>query len=281
MNTILLPTDFSSNAEHAALYAGMLAKRLDAHVVLLHTYPIPMSMPKGYQVTFDTETSVLQGKEEAENNLAIFAELFIEKTGVPKSQITKMVEYGYTADLILETAKLIKADLIVMGTKGTTKALDRWLGINAQHVMKESECPVWFVPQNASLDFPLMIMYAADFKEDEIAATQRVLEIAKPLQATCEVIHIHEFLELNVGHTVKKMVHDLEGAFENEEVTVKSLNRGDIVEGLEHYITTHQPDVLALAIHDKSFLSKIFDTSITQHFVKAAQLPMLIFKKSV
>ena len=182
MKTILFPTDFSTNAIHASQYAGMLATQLNANVVLLHGYPIPISTASGYQPIFDTEISVLQSREDAENNLAIFAQKFIEDSNIPSDRITQVVEYGMVADIIVETAQSVNADLIVMGTKGASNKIDKWLGTNAQSVMKAAECPVWIVPQNASIVAPKAIMYAADFEEDELAATHKVVEIAQNIQ---------------------------------------------------------------------------------------------------
>ena len=277
MKTILFPTDFSANAIHAAQYAGMLATQLKAQVVLLHAYPIPVISDQ--EIVFDTEISVLQSEKEAAQNLEFFANKFMEDTGLVADQITQMVEYGATATIILDVAQKTNADLIVMGTKGTTNAIDRWIGTNARDVMQSAACPVWIVPQNAPLHYPRHIMYAADFKEDEVAATHKIVALAKPLGATCRVVHIHEYFEMSVGQTVEETVAELEEEFKNEDVSVKNLNRNGIIDGLETYIKAQKPDVLALAVYDKSFLSRIFERSVSGHFVQAAKLPMLIFRK--
>jgi len=94
------------------------------------------------------------------------------------------------------------------------------------------------------------------------------------------VIHIHEYFKLNIGDNIEKQVNELENTFENEDVTFKNLNREGIIEGLETYIKTHKTYVLALAVYEKSFLSKIFNSSISKHFVEEASLPMLTFKKN-
>ena len=75
------------------------------------------------------------------------------------------------------------------------------------------------------------------------------------------------------------MVSYLEDSFENEPVSVKNIDRADIIEGLESYIKIHKPDVLALSLHEKSFFGKLFDTSVAKHFVQEAKIPMLIFRK--
>ena len=123
-------------------------------------------------------------------------------------------------------------------------------------------------------------MYAADFKEDDILATHKVLEIVKPLGATCKVIHIHDYYELISNRTVKEKVMELKHEFEaDEDVIIKNLNREHIYQGLKTYIRTHKPNVLALAVYHKSFLNKIFNTSITEQFVQEGNIPLLTFRK--
>lgn len=277
MKTILFPTDFSDNSTHASRYVGMLAKRLNAKVVLLHIYSIPMVSP--YELSYESQDYMLKSSEEAARNLQVFTTQFIENTKLLPDQVTQMVEYGLVADIIVETAQFITADLIVMGTQGATNALDRWLGTIAQSVMESAECPVWIVPENAPINYPEKIMYAADLKEDEIVATHTVVDMAKLLGATCNVVHINDYFESNEGQDIQEMKHSLQNEFEHEDTSFQELNRVDIIKGLETYIKTRQPDVLAFAVHDKSFLSKIFLVSIAKHFVQEANLPMLTFRK--
>jgi nucleotide-binding universal stress UspA family protein len=279
MKTILFPTDFSDNAIHASQYAGMLARRYDAKVILLNIYVITVPVVSEFQLTYDTDSMILQRGKDAEQNLQLFADKFIINTGLHLEQITQMVEYGLVSDVIIEIAKKKNVDLIVMATKGASNIIDRWLGTNAENVMEAAQCPVWIIPKNTPINLPQTIMYAADFKEDEVTATYKVLAMAQPLGATCKVIHIHDYFEMNVEQTVKQTVAELKDEFQNFDISFKDLNRDEIVKGLETYIRTHKPDVLALAVYEKSFFSKIFDSSITQHFIQEAKLPMLFFKK--
>ena len=177
-------------------------------------------------------------------------------------------------------ANEIHADMIMMGTKGANNFLEKWLGTNAQKVMKKSECPVWIIPQKAPIHPPQYFLYAADFQEDELLVTHKIVEIAEPFGATCTVVHIHDYFEMNVGHRIEETVHQLNEEFDEEVLSVKNLNRADIVEGLKTYIDAQKPDVLALAIHDKSIISQIFDPSISNYFVQKANLPILTFRKS-
>lgn len=277
MKTILFPTDFSSNAVHASGYAGMVAKRMNANVVLLNVYTVPTISE--YQLPNDIENFIMQNKRTAQDNLEEFTKEFLKNTGLQPDRVSTRVEYGFIADKIVDISNVIQADMIIMGTKGATNFLDKWLGTNAQKVMKKSDCPVWIISQTALIHYPQHFLYAADFQEDELLVTHKIMEIAEPFGAKCNVVHIHDYFEMNVGHRIEETVHQLNEEFDEESLSVKNLNRADVVEGLKTYMHTNKPDVLALAIHDKSIFSQIFDTSVSNYFVQKSNLPILTFRK--
>ncbi len=277
MKTILFPTDFSENAVHASRYAGMMAKLFDANVILLHVYHIPM-VP-AYNTSFEVKDAVSQNENEIKQQLQTFATAFRMDSNLASERVIQKVEYGFASEKTIEMANSMKVDMIVMGTKGASNMLDKWLGTHAQDVMTKAECPVFTIPNDVSIEFPQRILYAADFKDDEIHAVQKVLDIAKPLGATCKVIHIHEEFEPNIGHIVEETIKELEKKFKEDDVTVQQFQRDDTIEGLETYMKTYEPDILALAIHEKSFLDNIFSSSISEHFIQEAKIPILTFKK--
>jgi nucleotide-binding universal stress UspA family protein len=278
MKTILFPTDFSENALHASEYAGMLADRYEANILLLNIYSVPIITE--YQVPYNIDDFTVEMKAISEKNLATFTDKFIQATGLSQERISYKIEYGFVTDVILETAKNMGVDMIVMGTKGASNILDKWIGTSAQTVMKQAECPVWIIPEKAKMNYPQKFLYAADLVEDEIMATQTLLEFVKPFEANCKIVHIDDSLTINPSQEVEIKINDLKEEFKDDDnVFVRKIKRDDVVEGLETYIDSYKPDVLALAVHDKSFLSKIFEQSVTNHFVYHAELPMLIFQK--
>lgn len=279
MKTILFPTDFSDNAIRAAQYAAMLAKRYDAKLVLLNVYSVILPVVSESPMIFDKDDIVVRRQNDAEQSLQVFTDRLIEQTTLPAEQIVQLVEYGLVTDVIADTASKMHADLILMGTHGASNMLDRWFGTNSEKIVESSNCPVWVVPENTSLNIPSVIMYAADFKEDEVTATYEILAIAQPLGATCKVIHVHDYFELNADHTVKQVVSELKDEFQNFDVTIKDINREEIVKGLETYVRTHKPDVLAMAVYEKSFFNKLFNKSLTDYFVQEAKQPMLFIRK--
>ena len=94
-----------------------------------------------------------------------------------------------------------------------------------------------------------------------------------------DLVHIHEYYQPDVGNVVRNTTEKLEEVFQFNDITFKNLKRYDVVKGLETYIKTNKPDVLAMATHEKSFFERFFITSVSDHFIQQADLPMLTFRK--
>ncbi len=279
MKTILFPTDFSDNSMHAAQYAGMLARRFDAKLIILHAFTNIISLSLEPQTMSDTSMLEAQLQKNASQNLEIFSEKVFLSTELPEVQIEHVLEYGFVTECIVEVSKRLNVDMIVMGTKGVSNVFDKWIGSNAENVVKSAECPVWVVPNNAQLTVPQLFIYAADFQEDKVSATKTLLEFSVPLGASCKVIHIQEYFDKDVNQKSAETIAELNKKFEGDNITFKDLKRKEIVQGIETYTENQKPDVLALAVYEKTIFSNLFNSSITKHFVEEAKIPMLIFKK--
>lgn len=95
--------------------------------------------------------------------------------------------------------------MIAIGTKGITNEFDKQIGNISQKVKNIAECPVWVDPEKVSLIYPKAIFYAADLIGEEEEAVKKLLAIAKPLDANCDVVHIHENFEMNICHQIETM----------------------------------------------------------------------------
>ena len=134
--TILVPTDFSEPANKALGMAIELAQRLDARLVLLHSWELPIG---GYETAFVFTPEVIL---EIENDAQKRLDEARARAAAAKVPVTTHIRRGEARAMILEQAKELPADLIVMGTHGR-KGVPRWLlGSIAEHVVRLSACPV-------------------------------------------------------------------------------------------------------------------------------------------
>lgn len=131
LQTILHPTDFSESARSAFQLACSLARDHDAELVVFHVRPIPMIAGEGGSVLVDGEPldEVLDRVQKSHPS----------PEGV---RTTCQVGEGDAASQILVEAKVLGADLIVMGTHGRTGLGRLLMGSVAEQVMRSASCPV-------------------------------------------------------------------------------------------------------------------------------------------
>ena len=142
MKTILAPVDFSAVTKRVVAEAVALARALDARVVLL-TVSQPVALVADY-------TAFLDNIAEVNDLVAKAAKREIEKLeqGVEPDfeRITSIQLTGAPVPLILDQAKKLAADYIVIGSHGHTAFYDLLIGSTASGVLKRAPCPVVIVP---------------------------------------------------------------------------------------------------------------------------------------
>lgn len=131
--TILHPTDFSECSKHAFQLACELAKQSQAKVVVLHSHIPPVLVPG--EIPPPDELHI-QSKEEARQ---LLNRVVPENTNV---RLEHRLVTGSAVEAILDTARQIDADLIVMGTQGRKGVKRFLLGSVAENVLRRAECPV-------------------------------------------------------------------------------------------------------------------------------------------
>jgi nucleotide-binding universal stress UspA family protein len=135
IRSILVPTDFSANAEAAAEYACSLAEGFHSSVTLLHVFSSPIIATP--DATFAPTTEELRALAAvAAEKLAALAQR-LERPGLTLR--TAIVEGDPTVRILDASAE---ADLIVMGTHGRGPVARMLLGSVAEHVVRGARCPV-------------------------------------------------------------------------------------------------------------------------------------------
>lgn len=135
---ILLPIDLADPdlAKPALETALMMAKAYDGSIRLINVLPMtPVMLAEYVPPDFDVQ----QRKSAEEALTAIVADIPLDK-----SRVSSLVRQGGIYHEILEEAKTIKADLIVMSSH-RVGVRTYFLGSNAGHVVRYANCSVMVV----------------------------------------------------------------------------------------------------------------------------------------
>ncbi len=131
---ILTAVDFSANSLEAFRIAAEMASIHSASLHLLHVIEAWPSAPG---------EAALELVQKA--NTAVEQLVASSQPGLEKVTLTTEVASGRAFDEIVNRAHDWRADLIVLGTKGTTSLEEIFLGGTAEHVIKEAPCSVLIV----------------------------------------------------------------------------------------------------------------------------------------
>lgn len=129
---ILVPLDFSSDAEQALDYAVTFAQQFQARLTLLHVIYIPATAEVNLSAYFaQMENGAQQRMETYQKRL--------EDAGLAAKTI---IIRGNPYHGIVEMAQDKQVDLIIIGTHGHTGFQHLLLGSVAERVVRLAPCPV-------------------------------------------------------------------------------------------------------------------------------------------
>jgi nucleotide-binding universal stress UspA family protein len=142
---VLVATDLS-DASQPALRAGLeLARRFGAAVNVIYVTMPPYPSNHWYVPHIGDDAEMLHAISAREQEAA---RATLDRTvseivaGDPSLAVTAEIKTGVPADVILETAEAIGADLIVVGTHGRHGVERLLLGSVAERVSRKARCSV-------------------------------------------------------------------------------------------------------------------------------------------
>jgi universal stress protein E len=137
--TFLVATDFSACAREAAEEALMIAECFRGRVVFFHVLDLHPSYTTVYAHDLGVSLPIPPAlPEEIEPDW----EAFLSGLPLDKVDWEKSAEEGQAAAAIVDQAKHVNADMIVMGTHGRSALQHMLLGSVAEKVVRAASCPV-------------------------------------------------------------------------------------------------------------------------------------------
>jgi nucleotide-binding universal stress UspA family protein len=151
LNKVLIALDYDPTAQKVAAFGFSMASAMQAEVTLLHVISDPVyyastaySPIMGLSGAIDTFPIQLENIEGLKEVSQHFLDKFKHHLG--DETIKTMVEEGDFATTILETAKSIHADVIVMGSHSRKWLENIVMGSVTNNVLRHTTVPLFIVP---------------------------------------------------------------------------------------------------------------------------------------
>lgn len=278
MKTILYATDCSKHDIDILQYAHELCNKLKASLILLHVFSIP---PIQFSTIRPRKYLSTHAHDEQLNILKEYATKHI-KQNVIKTQIRfEVTENISVSDGILSSIKEVSPDLLMVGMKDEHTARAMFSGSIAKALLEKVNCPLLIVPNMQNFKSIKKIVYATDFEEDDILAIQRLVEIAQPLNAEINIVHIATKSEYAGKDRMERLKEMLQEKIVYRNITFHMVYQDTIYDGLRSYINSNSADVVAfLEREENGFFKRLFHKDLTKKIESNITIPMLSFNQA-
>lgn len=268
MKKILVPTDFSENANLALRHAIHIANQFGAIITVVHIYQITTTT--GSLKSID---HIVQ--DDREEEIAVLIEE-MKSLLTNHARMEGQVRKGNSVENICQIAEKLKVDIIIMGTKGADGMKKMFLGSTASNVILNTAIPVLVVP-GAFENFKLSnITLALDNKKiEELKVLKPILDLVKGFGAKLELLTV-----IDEDHPKAKIDPNLEGHFTTEGLTYTySIIKGpEIIEGIRKFVARENSDMLCLIHRSRGFFQNIFGESVSKEMAFDSSVPLLILR---
>lgn len=275
MKRILVPIDFSIQAEYAAKAASDIARQTNAKIFLLHMLELPTGVidPSSYGSSNNAPTSLLflkraHDKFEDFKKLPFFDGLEVENK----------VQFHKAYDGIIEECKKNKADLIVMGSKGTSGLEEILIGSNTEKVVRNAEVPVLVIKremENFKID---NIVFASNFKYSNRVAFQKILDFTSLFNAKLHLLKINTIQNFETTKQSSDAIRNFISDFDLGDYTLNIYNDVSVEAGILNFSKVIDADVILLNTNGRRGLAHLFNGSIGEDLANHAKLPVVTFR---
>lgn len=285
---ILFPTDFSDCSEHAFAQASHLAEKYSAELHVLN-----VAVP--YVVDPDNPMSYLEDMRfEVQLDTQALKQPYADHVGSPLIHVQK--HNTSEAKAILDYTNEENIDLIVMGTHGRG-GLDRLLlGSVTEKVIRLSPCPVLTVRPACDTEahWPIRrILVPFDFSSYARRALRYAIELATNYEAHIDVLHVVTEVVLpgiygvdtvsvsspEVLMRVEEALHEEMQSYPGSTVTFDAhVLVGQPTFDIASYADLQKSDLIVIATHGRTGLSRLFMGSVAENVVRHASCPVFTLK---
>jgi nucleotide-binding universal stress UspA family protein len=297
---ILFPTDFSPCARQAMDHALFLADDFGAELHMLHAVVLTQFGSEGAEQGFASAQELLD--RFAEIGRSELGRLAKEAAALARSErpidIHQVQRRGYSASVvILDYAREIAADLVVLGTHGRRGAARLVLGSVAEGVVRHAPCPVLTLRERHDgrpLAAPQRILAPVDFSAHSAGALATAAGLAARYGAQLQVVHV---LELPLLPTFYGPLPDPGTLARMHEAAVAELRslaleavgaagltwQATVLEGraadtIVRFAAEHAIGLIVLPTHGRTGLDRLLLGSTAERVLRMADCPVLTLR---
>lgn len=267
---ILIPTDFSQQADFAWLMAKKLGERIPVDVSFLHV------LHMGQGIVTDSEGMPVEGGDmdrlffrEMEKMAKEKSAALQKSTGAPVH-----IKIGRLTDEVVEFAEKNQFQLVVMGTSGASGLKEMLSGSETQQVVRHSKVPVLSMMCDRS-DLQIRnILLVHDYENENAERFDLLKKIADAWNAKVHLLYVAKQKE---GEAVKQKMEQFATANGLKSFETHVHSDASVESGVVHFNQMHDMDLICIGTHGSTGLAHLLRGSIAESLVNHLFKPIITY----
>lgn len=273
MKKILVPTDFSKEAEQALKVAAQLAKKHNSEIYLLHMLELPLDQVDALSQYSELPEAMFFMKLAHKKFENTMAQDYLQGITVHET-----VDFNQTFTGITNTCNENDIDLIIMGSHGVNGFKEMFIGSNTEKVVRTAQVPV-LVIKNDHENFQINdFVFASDFKDDNKETYSQAIKLAHALDAKIHLLFVNTANNFVTTDIAKGRILDFISGNDFENYTISIYNDESIEKGILNFSHVVGADLIGISTHGRQGIAHFFNGSISEDLVNHAKRPVVTFK---
>jgi nucleotide-binding universal stress UspA family protein len=269
---VLIPTDFSVQAEYAFLMVKKLEEKIPVEIHFMHVLSVPDTVTMDKQGNIETcgEINVdyiISQKEIAERKLSDIKKLY-------GNQIQTHLELGKITEKIVSYSQENKFDLIIMGTKGAWGIKEKLSGSETQIIARQSTIPLLSLMCDRSDLIIENILLVHDFTQSKNENLALLHKLIKAFNSKVHLLQIVENLNDDTKTNTQSKMDEFAMVNSITNYDKHILKDSDVETGVIHFNQMQDMDIVCIGTHGKGGL---FHHSATEKLINHLFKPIISY----
>lgn len=281
MKTLLAIVNNPSDAKNFVRYIAQLSLDLRVNVQFMYienptNYPLGISGVNGIaaaQIQRNLQDKMRLSKDKVEKEIKDAKELL-----GPKLLMEYATELGIKSHIV---KRLVEENKVQMVAIEGSKIDNIWGQTDGNlGVIHHANCPVWVIPYGFKYTHFNQIIYATDYKEEDVATLKKL--ILMTIQYAPQITALHFTSSIDFNEKIKKTgfqeMFQQKTAYKNLSVeAVKEEDNDKIPSLIDEFARHKKAELIVLLQENRNLLERLFRTNPTDEILKETNLPLLIF----
>ncbi|MEM9896665.1 MAG: universal stress protein [Bacteroidota bacterium] len=277
MKKVLVPIDFSDLSKEAMKFAIEFCELIHGEITILHVLEIPMT---DYSYTGEVGSSSIADfyTHEYIDGLHKKLESWKEEYSSEAVPINLKMMYGNPYKKITHYISEQNADLIVMGSSGTSGMMEVLVGSNAERVVRHANCPVLIVQGETHIKAFKNLLFVTDASKEQDRLIDQVQNIQQLLGLNLHLLKVRTHYNMKSDKEVKAEIEGFAKRNGLENYTVNTTSADYVEDGVLPFAEEIDAGVIIIGTHGRKGIAHLIGGSKAEDLVNAAKTPIMTLK---